>query len=259
MSKTVREWADHLARAEEQRQGVQALTESEPDLSIERAYDVQLESIQRKVNQGKRVVGKKIGLTSIAMQELLGVSEPDYGHLLDSMVVENGDKITPDRVLQPRVEGEIAFVLRDTLKGPKVTTLDVLQATAYVLPALEVVDSRVADWNIKLPDTIADNASSGLYVLGGQPVSVDQVDLAQIGMVLEKNGDIMNTGVGAAASGNPAHCVAWLANKLAEFDIALEAGEVVLSGALSAAVHAHPGDHFRARLAHLGEATVGFA
>jgi 2-keto-4-pentenoate hydratase len=174
------------------------------------------------------------------------------------MVMENHGLISWSQVLQPRVEAEIAFVLKRDLQGPQVTVMDVLQATAYVVPALEIVDSRIIDWKIQLPDTIADNASSGLYVLGGKPLAVDELDLAQVGMVLYKNGEMVNTGVGAAALGHPAACVAWLANKLSEFDIPLKAGEVILSGALSAAVNAEPGDHFRARFAHLGEVGVRF-
>ncbi|GAB7389166.1 fumarylacetoacetate hydrolase family protein [Bacillaceae bacterium] len=250
--------AAHLRQAEQEGKGVAPLTELVSGLSVEEAYRVQLINIQRKVDEGQRVVGKKIGLTSLAMQRLLGVDQPDYGHLLDGMVVENGGSIPFQRVLQPKVEAEIAFVLKRDLQGPKVTVTDVLRATDYVLPALEIVDSRIKDWKIKLEDTIADNASSGLYVLGGKPVKVEEIDLPLVGMVLYKNGVIMNTGVGAAALGHPAACVAWLANKLWEFGITLKAGEVILSGALSAAVDARPGDHFRARLAHLGEVGVGF-
>lgn len=252
------QFSAHLAQAEKNGSGVSPLTGLEPNLKVEDAYAIQLITIERKLGEGQRIVGKKIGLTSLAMQKLLGVDQPDYGHLLDGMVIENRGEISFSRVLQPRVEGEIAFILKKDLVGPNVTAVDVLMATDYVLPALEIVDSRVADWKIKLQDTIADNASSGLYVLGGQPVKVDEVDLPQIGMVLYKNGEIMNTGVGAAALGNPANCVAWLANKLFEFGITLKAGEVILSGALSAAVTAAPGDVFSARLAHLGEVGVRF-
>ncbi|MEW9670946.1 2-keto-4-pentenoate hydratase [Ammoniphilus sp. 3BR4] len=250
--------ADHLAQATIQRQGVAPLTAIDPDITIDEAYQVQLVTINRLVEEGQRVVGKKIGLTSLAMQKLLRVDQPDYGHLMDSMVVENGGTISFNRVLQPKVEAEIAFVLKKDLVGPRVTVTDVLQATDYVVPALEIVDSRVADWKIKLQDTVADNASSGLYLLGGKPLKIDQLDLAQIGVVLYKNGEIMNTGVGAAALGHPATCVAWLANKLHEFGITLKAGEVILSGALSAAVNAEPGDYFQARFAHLGEVGVRF-
>ncbi|SDI69640.1 2-keto-4-pentenoate hydratase [Paenibacillus naphthalenovorans] len=252
------QYAEHLEKAVAERQGVSPLTELDPDLTVEQAYQVQLYGIQKQVDAGQRIVGKKIGLTSLAMQQLLGVDQPDYGHLLDSMAAENGSQITLDRVLQPKVEAEIAFVLKQDLAGPGITVMDVLKATDYIIPALEIVDSRIADWKIKLQDTIADNASSGLYVLGGKPHSVDQIDLAQLGVVLYKNGEIMNTGVGAAALGHPAACVAWLANKLSEFGIVLKAGEVILSGALSAAVNAGPGDSFLARFAHLGEVKVRF-
>jgi 2-keto-4-pentenoate hydratase len=250
--------AAHLEQAVEQGKGVEPLTVLDPELTVQDAYQVQLINIDKKVKAGSVIVGKKIGLTSLAMQQLLKVDQPDYGHLLDEMVVENGGAIPFSRVLQPRVEAEIAFVLKQDLIGPNVTALDVMLATDYVLPALEIVDSRVADWKIKLQDTIADNASSGFYVLGGKPMKPDAVNLPLVGSVLYKNGEIMNTGVGAAALGDPAACVAWLANKLFEFGIVLKAGEVILSGALSAAVQAKPGDHFRARLAHLGEVSVSF-
>jgi 2-keto-4-pentenoate hydratase len=251
-------YAEHLEHAARQGKGVEPLTALDPELTIQDAYQVQLINIDKKVKAGSVIVGKKIGLTSLAMQQLLKVDQPDYGHLLVEMVVENGGIIPFSRVLQPRVEAEIAFVLKQDLIGPNVTALDVLLATDYVLPALEIVDSRVADWKIKLQDTIADNASSGFYVLGGKPMKPDAVNLPLVGSVLYKNGEIMNTGVGAAALGDPAVCVAWLANKLFEFGIVLKAGEVILSGALSAAVQAKPGDHFRARLAHLGEVSVSF-
>lgn len=252
------QFADQLWEAEVSGVGIDPLTSSNPDLTPVEAYHIQLKNIQRKLDAGQKIVGKKIGLTSLAMQKLLGVDEPDYGHLLDSMVVENGGTISMSQILQPRVEGEIAFILNKDLKGPNVTTLDVLQATKYVVPALEIVGSRIKDWKITLPDTIADNASSGLYVLGGKPTRIEDVNLELLGMVLTKNGQLVNTGVGAAALGNPATCVAWLANKLSQFDIPLRAGEVILSGALSAMVVAEPGDTFTARFAHLGQVSVNF-
>jgi len=253
-----RQFADQLLEAQESLVGMSPLTSSEPMLTIEDAYSIQLVNIERKVTQGHKIVGKKIGLTSKAMQTLLGVNEPDYGHLLDSMVVENGSAVPKQKLLQPKVEAEIAFILKKDLKGPNVTTLDVLKATDYVVPAIEIVDSRIQDWKIQLPDTIADNASSAFYVLGGKPAKIEDVDLELLGMVLKKNGKLVNTGVGAAALGNTAHCVAWLANRLADFDISLRAGEVILSGALSAAVEATEGDSFTARFAHLGEVSVHF-
>ncbi|ARF13646.1 2-keto-4-pentenoate hydratase [Sporosarcina ureae] len=253
-----KKYAESLLEAENTLVGIPPLTEADPKLTVEEAYSIQLENIKKKTADGQTIIGKKIGLTSKAMQNLLGVDEPDYGHLLDSMVIENGGLVPKDKVLLPKVEGEIAFVLKKDLKGPNVTTLDVLQATDYILPSIEIVDSRVKDWKIKLPDTIADNASSAFYALGGKPVKVEDVDMELLGMVLTKNGQLVNTGVGAAALGNPAQCVAWLANRLADFDISLNAGEVILSGALSAAVEAKEGDTFTAKFAHLGEVSVHF-
>ncbi|MEK3934906.1 2-keto-4-pentenoate hydratase [Sporosarcina sp. FSL W7-1349] len=258
-SKSIVELADYLWDAEQTGRGVQALTELHPELSIFEAYQVQLHNIDKKLKSGQTVTGKKIGLTSLAMQELLGVDQPDYGHLLDSMVVENGGEVPYSKVMQPKVEGEIAFVLKEDLVGPSITIEDVWKATDYVLPSIEIVDSRVKNWQIKLEDTIADNASSGLYVLGGQPVRIADVDLKQVKMVLKKNGSIVNTGVGAAVLGDPAYAVAWLANKLHEFGIVLKAGEVILSGALSAAVEAQPRDTFSIEIDHLGEASVTFS
>ncbi len=247
-----------LEQAEKQQQSMQALTDIKSDLTMEEAYRIQLVNIQKKVNEGHQVVGKKIGLTSIAMQELLGVDEPDYGHLLDTMAVESGGEIPPNRVLQPKVEGEVAFILKEELRGPSITVEDVMEATESVMTAIEIVDSRISDWKITLPDTIADNASSGLYVLGDNAVPIQGVNLPRLNMELFKNGERVNTGKGSAALGNPAKCVAWLANKLAKYDISLKKGEVILSGALSAAVNAKPGDEFSVRIDQLGEASVRF-
>ncbi|TSI08709.1 2-keto-4-pentenoate hydratase [Lysinibacillus sp. BW-2-10] len=258
MTTKIKQFASTLAEAEMTGVGIAPLSETDSALTVDEAYAIQLENIYRKVEEGQKIVGKKIGLTSLAMQNLLGVNEPDYGHLLDSMVVENGGKVSIEKVLQPKVEAEIAFVLKSDLRGPNVTALDVLQATEYIVPALEIVDSRVQDWKIKLTDTIADNASSGFYVLGGKPTKVTEINLELVGMAFSKNGEIVNTGVGAAALGNPANCVAWLANRLSDFDITLKAGEVILSGALSAAVEATKGDFFTARFAHLGQVSVQF-
>ncbi|MFC0295939.1 MULTISPECIES: 2-keto-4-pentenoate hydratase [Geobacillus] len=259
---TVKKWddcAELLLAAERERRPLSPLTTLDSALTVYDAYQIQLRTIEQKVKEGRRIVGKKIGLTSKAMQQLLGVDQPDYGHLLDDMAVENGGVVSWEQVLQPKVEAEIAFVLKRDLVGPRVTVIDVLLATDYIVPALEIVDSRIADWNIRLEDTIADNASSGLYVLGEKRLPVHAVDAAQIGMALYRNGKLANTGVGAAALNHPAFCVAWLANKLYEYGKELKAGEVILSGALSAAVSAEPGDVFSARFAHLGEVRIQFA
>ncbi|MCP3740220.1 2-keto-4-pentenoate hydratase [Rossellomorea sp. BNER] len=254
----VKEFSKYLMKAERDQKAITPLTEIKPDITVNEAYLVQLETVTKKVDYGSTIVGKKIGLTSIAMQELLGVGEPDYGHLLDYMAVDHKGTITSNQVIQPRVEGEIAFILNKELKGPNVTVEQVLQATDYVLPALEIVDSRIADWKIKLEDTIADNASSGLFVLGDTPISVEKVDLPQLNMKLYRNGELMNTGKGSAALEDPAYCVAWLANKLADYNLSLEPGEVILSGALSAAIFAQPGDEFTAEIDVLGSVSVKF-
>ncbi len=248
-----------LRNAEQERIGAAPLTTVEPALTVQDAYHIQQINIQQKIRDGQQITGKKIGLTSIAMQKLLGVDQPDYGILLTDMVCENRGEISMKRLMQPRIEAEIAFVLKKDLTGPYVSPLDVLLATDYITPAFEIVDSRIQDWKIKLEDTVADNASSGMYLLGDKKFQVDQVDLANLGVAFYKNGELMNTGVGAAALGHPANCVAWLANKLHEYGITLQAGEVILSGALSAAINAAAGDHFVARFAHIGEVSVRFA
>ncbi|WP_066250355.1 fumarylacetoacetate hydrolase family protein [Neobacillus drentensis] len=258
LSSKIQRYAAKLGEAEVSRVGIDPITLTDPDITVDEAYHIQLENIKKKLNEGKKIVGKKIGLTSVAVQKMLGVNEPDYGHLLDDMVIENGSTISCKTMLQPKVEGEIAFILKKDLKGPNVTVLDVIQATDYVVPALEIVDSRIQDWKIKLQDTVADNASSGLFVLGGKPTKISDINLELIGMALYQNGEIANTGVGAAALGNPAACVAWLANRLADYDISLKKGEVILSGALSGMVVAKPGDTFAARFAHLGQVSVNF-
>ncbi len=239
-------YAAELDQAERTRRPIGPLTEREPDLSADDAYRIQLAWMAMRRERGERVVGKKIGLTSHAMQAMLGVFEPDYGHVLDTMVVPPGEPVRLSELLQPKVEGELAFILDRDLPTP-CTVLDVLQATRLVVPALEIVDSRIADWKIKLPDTVADNASSGRVVLAERGVRPDQLDLTLVGMVFERNGEMLSSGAGAAVLGNPAAAVAWLANKLAQFDIQLKAGEAILSGAVTAAVEARPGDLFTAR------------
>jgi 2-keto-4-pentenoate hydratase len=247
-----------LQQAEATKKSISPLTDVYPDLSVEDAYQVQLRTIEQKVQEGQRIVGKKIGLTSVAMQELLGVDQPDYGHLLDSMVISNDGMISLDLLFQPKIEGEIAFVLCKDLSGPFVTVEDVLGATDYIAPALEIVDSRITDWRITLVDTVADNASSGLFVIGEERFSLQDIDLPSIKMSLFKNGERINTGYGSDVLGHPAKCVAWLANKLSQYNIGLKSGEVILSGALSAAVAAEKGDRFTAEFSHIGKVEVSF-
>ncbi|SDH68043.1 2-keto-4-pentenoate hydratase [Alteribacillus persepolensis] len=245
-----------LYDAEMTGKSIKPLVDFWPEMTVDDAYYIQLENIKRKKQEGQQVMGKKIGLTSKPMQELLGVNEPDYGHLLNTMQVKNGEKVPKGKLLQPKVEGEIAFVLDKTLQGPNVTMEEVLNATRYVLPAIEIVDSRVQEWKITLKDTVADNASSGLYVLGDEPVEPHKYDLSELGMVLYRNGNVINRGAGLEALGHPAICVAWLANRLSHFNISLEAGEVILSGALSKAIEGQEGDLFEVEVENLGTVSV---
>lgn len=229
-----------------------------PELDLNDAYAIQLLNVDRALSRGERIAGKKIGLTSLAMQQMFGVNEPDYGHLLESMDVSDG-KLRAADCLQPRVEGEIAFILKSDISGPNATVADVLAATDYVAAAIEIVDSRIRDWKIKLIDTVSDNGSSCAYVIGKEKVFIPEISLPEIKMTLYKNGEKINEGMGADVLGDPALCVAWLANKLWEYGVTLKAGEIVLSGALSAAVPAGKGDSFEARFsAPMGSVSVEF-
>jgi 2-oxopent-4-enoate/cis-2-oxohex-4-enoate hydratase len=234
------------------------LTERYPDITLAEAYAIQRQLLARRRTGGARVVGKKIGVTSRAVMDMLKVAEPDFGVLLDDMACRDGETVEYRRLIAPRAEGEIAFVLKRTLRGPGVTAAMVFAATEFVMPCFEIVDSRITDWKIKIQDTVADNASSALFVLGDRAVRPDEVDLRTVGMVLEHNGDVVVTGAGAAALGSPLNAVAWLANRLADFDEALEAGEVILSGSLAAMVPVKAGDTFRVWLGGIGSAAIRF-
>jgi 2-keto-4-pentenoate hydratase len=250
--------ADMLLTAEVSRKPIAPLTETDPGITVDEAYRVQLRIMEIKKSAGQIVVGKKIGLTSLAMQTMLGVKEPDYGHILNGMVVMEGEKIPAADLIAPRMEGEIAFVLKEDLKGPGVTLTEVIRCTEGVIPALEIIDSRVKDWKIKLPDTVADNASSARIVVGGVLSPLPGIDLRTVGMVLEKNGEVLATAAGAAVLGHPAQAVAWLANKLAAYGIPLRKGELILSGALTAAAPIVAGDFFRADFGLLGDVKIKF-
>jgi 2-keto-4-pentenoate hydratase len=252
------EWAARLREAERSGSTLPPLTAAIPGLTAADAYAIQLAGIDAKRREGRKVVGKKIGLTSQAMQRMLNVDQPDYGHILDDMIVEDGGEFPVGNLIQPKIEPEIAFILDRDLKGPGVTAVEVLAATRFVIPALEIIDSRIEGWKIKLCDTIADNASSARVVLGGTPRRVDQLDLKLIGMVLEKNGRVAQTGAGAAVLGHPANAVAWLANAIGEFGVTLHAGEIVMPGAISAAVDVAAGDLLRASFDGLGTVSVRF-
>ncbi|KSU63324.1 2-keto-4-pentenoate hydratase [[Bacillus] enclensis] len=258
MDATVGNIAATLLNAEKSKIAVPPITSQFTDISVTDAYNVQLEIVKTKLKEGRAIIGKKVGLTSVAMQKMLGVEEPDYGHLLDDMKVENGGAVMMSNFLSPKIEAEIGFVLADDLNGPNVTFLDVLMATKYVVPTLEIIDSRIADWKIGLVDTVADNGSSAKVVVGEQVTDINGLDLRSVGMILSKNGEMIATGSGAAALGHPAHAIAWLANKLHEFGIPLRAGELILPGALSAAVSVSEGDTITAQFGPLGSVSVTF-
>lgn len=264
MSALIDPLAERLRVAAETKVACAPLKAEHPALSVEEAYAIQAQNLAARRERGlhgrpARLVGRKIGITSKAVMDWLQVKEPDFGGLLDDMAVPDGGEADTSLLLQPRIEGEIAFVLERDLEGPGVTAADVLRATAFLLPSLEIIDSRVADWKIAYEDTIADNASSGLFVLGSTPVSPRGLDLELCGMALRKNGGVASTGAGAACLGHPVNAVVWLANKLGELGERLEAGQVLLSGALGPVLPVAAGDVFDLDVGHLGRCSVRFA
>jgi 2-oxopent-4-enoate hydratase len=234
------------------------LSEEHPQMTLVDAYAVQLAYVAARTAAGARVAGHKVGCTNPVIQELFHIDQPDYGHLLDDMLLPDGAAISMRGLIQPRVEPEIAFVLREPLRGPGVTPTRVLLATAGVVPCFEIIDSRIRDWQIKFVDTVADNGSSARCVLGDRVVGVDGLDLRLLGVVLERNGEVVATGAGAAALGHPAAAVAWLANTLAARGQFLDRGHVVLPGALTTAPVAKAGDVFQASFAGLGSVRCRF-
>ena len=257
-AKLIETLGDELYQAMTTQTVVDPLTSRYPDITIENAYHVQQRMVARRVQAGERVVGKKIGVTSAAVMNMLGVYQPDFGYLLDGMIYNEGDAIDTSTLIQPKAEGEIAFILKKDLMGPGVTAADVMAATEGVMACFEIVDSRIRDWKIQIQDTVADNASCGVFVLGDRLVDPRDVDLATCGMVLEKNGEIVATGAGAAALGHPANAVAWLANTLGRLGMGLKAGEVVLSGSLGIMVPVQAGDSLRVTIGGIGGCSVRF-
>ncbi len=248
-----------LRAAEKTGVGGPPLSASYPGLTINDAYAIQMININDRVGAGAVIVGHKVGLTAKAMQELLGVDEPDFGHLLDDMVHASGAALPVDGFLQPRVEPEIAFRLGRPLRGPDVTVADVMAATDEVCASLEIVDSRIADWKITLVDTIADNASSAGMVLGSDWVPIaDATNLPDIAVELFVNGELVDSGLGSAVLGHPAEAVAWLANTLAPLGVGLEAGQIILPGSCTSAPFIEPGDSVEARFSGLGTVSIDF-
>ncbi|MCP3864304.1 2-oxopent-4-enoate hydratase [Marisediminitalea sp.] len=256
----IKELGDELYTAMQTQSTVSPLTSRFPEMTIKDAYQISLRMLERRLEAGATVIGKKIGVTSAAVQHMLNVHQPDFGFLTDDMVFNQGEEMPiSQRLIAPRAEGEIAFLLKKDLTGPGVSNADVLAATECVIPCFEVVDSRIADWKIAIQDTVADNASCGLFVLGDKAVSPHKVDLVTCGMVVEKNGRILSTGAGAAALSSPVNCVAWLANTLGQFGIPLKAGEVILSGSLVPLEPVKAGDFMRVDIGGMGSASVYFS
>ena len=252
------ELAAELAEAERARRPISPLTAAQPGIDVVDAYEIQLINIRQRVAEGARVVGHKVGLSSLAMQQMMGVDEPDYGHLLDEMQVFEDMPVPAARYLYPRVEVEVGFVLSEDLPGADCTEDDVLAATAAVVPSIELIDTRIADWKIALCDTIADNASSAGFVLGAARVAPADVDITAIDAVLTRNGEVVAKGRSDAVLGNPVTAVAWLARKVESFGVRLRAGDVVLPGSCTRAIDARAGDDFIAEFADLGSVRLSF-
>ena len=257
--------ADALDQSERTRSQIGQFSLAYPEMAIEDAYAVQRAWVAKKIADGRKPIGHKIGLTSRAMQRSSNITEPDYGTLLDDMLFPDGQDIPIERFIVPRVEVELAFILKDRLQGPNCTIFDVLSATDYIVPAIEIIDARIQQVDPatgvtrKVFDTISDNAANAGIVLGGRPVKPMDVDLRWVSALLYRNGVIEDSGVAAAVLNHPANGPAWLANKLAPYGETLEAGEIILGGSFTAPVPARAGDSFHVDYGPLGSISVRFA
>jgi 2-oxopent-4-enoate/cis-2-oxohex-4-enoate hydratase len=251
-------YGEELYRALRDRRTVAPLIARDPALTVDDAYAISLDALARRKADGERVVGKKIGVTSKAVQDMLGVHQPDFGFLTDRMWVAGDIDIDALGLIQPRAEAEIAFFLKSPLVGPGVTAADVIAATASIAPCFEIVDSRIADWKIGIIDTIADNASCGVFVVGDARADPAAHDLPALHVTVTKNGVPLSEGRGSAVQGSPAQAVAWLANTLGAYGVTLDAGDVILSGSLVPLAPAVRGDVFEMLLHGIGGATARF-
>lgn len=257
----IRQLGDELYDALRKRRTLAPLTDRHPDIDVDDAYHISLHMLSRREADGEKVVGKKIGVTSKPVQDMLNVHQPDFGFLTDAMHYPDGATIPIAKagLIQPRAEGEIAFMLKADLRGPGVTREDVLAATAWVAPCFEIVDSRIDDWKIRIQDTVADNASCGVFVIGDRHTDPAGLDLAAVRMCMMRNGEPAGEGLGSAVQGHPAEAVAWLANTLGRFGIPFRAGELILSGSLAPLIPARAGDRFEMEIEGLGRCSVAFS
>ncbi|WP_370279606.1 2-oxo-hept-4-ene-1,7-dioate hydratase [Pontibacterium sp.] len=261
----INDCANQLNQAEKSREQVRQLSLQYPEITIDDAYAIQRKWVEMKLAEGRSVIGHKIGLTSRAMQQSSQIDEPDYGTLLNDMLFQDGGDIPTDRFIVPRIEVELAFILAKPLKGPNVTLFDVYNATDYVVPALELIDARSQSIDPdsgrprKVFDTISDNAANAGVILGGRPIKPDALDLRWVSAMMYRNGVIEETGVAAGVLNHPANGVAWLANKLAPYDVTLEPGQIILGGSFTRPVAARKGDTFHVDYGQLGSISVNFA
>ncbi|MEQ9499877.1 MAG: fumarylacetoacetate hydrolase family protein [Deltaproteobacteria bacterium] len=251
------QYAEALFVAWRDRTTIAPLREN-PAIGLPEAYRIQQGFIERRLAAGETIVGKKIGVTSKAVQDLLGVNQPDFGQLTSKMPVADGGEMDIDQMIQPKAEAELAFVLAEDLVGPGITAIDVINATEYVAPCIEVVDSRINDWDIKIVDTVADNASCGMFVVGDARASPLDVDLNLAGTVVRIDGEIVTTGAGAAVQRGPANAVAWLANTLGALGLPFRKGEIILSGSQSILLPVNAGETFECTIGGLGTCSVKF-
>jgi 2-keto-4-pentenoate hydratase len=256
---TIARLAERLRRAAETGQPIPPLRDELAEGGVAAAYAVQQANTEDYVKAGRRLVGRKIGLTSKSVQEQLGVDSPDFGMLFADMALCDGDEVALGRVMQPKVEAEIALVVDRDLDRPGLTLADVVSGVGYALPAIELGGSRIENWNIRLPDTVADNASAGLFVLGGEPRKLTAFDPRLCGMSMERRGEQVSVGAGTACLGNPLNAALWLARTMVELGAPLRAGDVIMSGALGPMVTVAPGDVIDVRINGLGSVRAAFA
>lgn len=251
--------AERLIHARTKNSPIAPLTVDHPEITVADSYQISQIVFEKRLKTGAKLIGRKIGLTSAAVQKQLGVDQPDFGYITSDMILNHEGILPADALIAGRVEGEVAFVMGRDLEGPGITWDQVIQATDHVLGCIEIIDSRVRDWKIKIQDTVADNASSAMIVLGNHPKKLSQIDLEMAGMALRLNSEVESSGVGAACLGHPIHAVIWLANQLGQFGEKLRAGDIILSGAYGPVVPFKPGDHCEVEISGLGKIRCSMA